>query len=85
MSAELSEAERRNLLQICRAVMPGVAGVLLSTSTGSLVAHEETCRDPATLAQDAACLRHPAGQSALVPRESGLYLVVFVPPQLVTA
>lgn len=85
MPAELSETERRNLLQICRAVMPGVAGVLLSTSNGALVAHEETCRDPATLARDAARIRHPAGQSALVSRESGLYLVVFVPPQLVTA
>lgn len=76
------DLERRNLLQICRAVMPGVAGVVLSTHAGGVVAHEETrVADPHTLAREAAAHRD-AATSTLVPHEGGLYLVVFVPQPL---
>lgn len=77
-----TDAERRNLLSICRSVMPGVAGVLLSTAEGRLLAHEDHCDEPHALAHAAAQQRHPAGMSTLLSRESGLYLVVFVPQPL---
>lgn len=87
----LAEQERANLLQICRAVMPGVAGVILSTRQGRVVAREETRQmDADALARRAAEQRRAAldanpsaGQSTLVPGEGGLYLVVFVPEPLV--
>lgn len=79
--ATLSDME--NLLRICRAVMPGVAGVVLSTHAGSVVAHESSrVREPAHLAREASA-RRAAETSALVPHEGGLYLVVFVPEPLV--
>lgn len=90
--AELSFTERANLLTLCRAVMPGVAGVVLSTSHGRVLAHEETCRDVDDVARAAAeqrrvaCEANPAaGASTLVARDTGLYLVVFVPQLLVPA
>lgn len=77
-----TDQERANLLSICRAVMPGVSGVVLSTLNGNVVAHE-TARvaDPQTLARDALATR-AHDTSALVPHEGGLYLVVFVPSPL---
>jgi len=80
--------ERANLLRICRSVMPGVAGVVLATLAGHVVAHErERVPDPHALALEATHVRasdHGAlvSTSALVPRDDGLYLVVFVPPPL---
>lgn len=73
--------ERRNLLQICRAVMPGVTGVVLSTLAGGVVAHETRVADPDALAREAITTR-AAETSALIPRDGGLYLVVFVPQPL---
>lgn len=77
--------EQEQLLSICRSVMPGVAGVVLSTLQGRVVAHEAPrVADPHGVAAEAARRRHPDAQtSALVPREDGLYLVVFVPAPLV--
>lgn len=74
--------EQDQLLSLCRAVMPGVAGVVLSTFAGRVVAHEATrVQEPEALALEAA--RHAQTQtSALVPRPDGLYLVVFVPAPL---
>lgn len=65
--------------------MPGVAGVVLSTLQGRVVAHEAPrVADPHAVAAEAVRHRHPEAQtSALVPRADGLYLVVFVPPPLV--
>ncbi|HUR70164.1 MAG TPA: hypothetical protein VM370_13050 [Candidatus Thermoplasmatota archaeon] len=79
------DAEREHLLHLCRSVMPGVAGVVLATLSGGVVAHESArVRDPWALALEAAAHADPAAQtSALVPREDGLYLVVFVPAPLV--
>jgi predicted regulator of Ras-like GTPase activity (Roadblock/LC7/MglB family) len=76
--------EREHLLQICRAVMPGVAGVVLSTLQGHVVAHESArVADPAAVATHAAAHLDPAAQtSALVNHGGDLYLVVFVPPPL---
>lgn len=75
----MHDNERRDLLRMCRATMPGVAGVVLSTLHGGVVAHEaERIRDPHTLAREAAATR-AADTSALVRRDGGLYLVVFVP------
>ena len=69
---------QEHLLRACRAAMPGAAGVVLSTLSGSVVAHErERVADPAPLAREAAATRG-ADTSALVPRADGLYLVVFV-------
>ena len=76
------EQERRNLLSICRAVMPGVAGVVLSTLTGGVVAHEPRVSDPNALTAAAVAARR-ADTSTLVPHEGQLYLVVFVPEPLV--
>lgn len=78
------DKERQNLLHICRAVMPGVAGVVLSTAAGHVVAHETThVPDPYALAQEAAAQPHPGTQtSALIQRDGSLYLVVFVPEPL---
>ena len=74
--------EHDQLLRICRAVMPGVAGVVLSTLQGRVVAHESPrVAEPDALAREAAA-HAPAQTSALVPRSEGLYLVVFVPPPL---
>lgn len=76
-------SEQENLLRICRAVMPGVAGVVLSTLNGAVVAHEHhLVREPAHLALHAASTR-TAETSALVPHDGSLYLVVFVPEPLV--
>lgn len=75
------EQERRNLLSICRAVMPGVAGVVLSTLTGGVVAHEPRVADPNALTAAAVASRS-ADTSTLVPHEGRLYLVVFVPEPL---
>lgn len=79
------DQQRRDLLHICRAVMPGVAGVVLSTLTGTVVAHEETrVADPHALAREAIATRS-AETSTLVPHADGLYLVVFVPAPPVEA
>lgn len=76
--------ERDHLLQAFRSVLPGVAGVVLATLAGGVVAHERgRIRDPAALAAQAATQRDPAtSTSALVQRDGALYLVVFVPPPL---
>lgn len=74
--------EPEHLLQICRSVMPGVAGVVLATLAGGVVAHEAgRVADPAALAGQAAAQRE-AHTSALVHHAGDLYLVVFVPPPL---
>lgn len=73
--------ERRNLLSICRAVMPGVAGVVLSTLSGGVIAHEPRIADPASLATEATATRR-ADTSTLVARDGQLFLVVFVPQPL---
>lgn len=70
--------EREHLLELCRAVMPGVAGVVLSTLTGSALAHEARVQDPDGLAREAAATAS-VSTSALLTRDDGLYLVVFVP------
>lgn len=76
-------SHQEELLRICRAVMPGVSGVVLTTRAGAVVAHEtERVRQPATLARKAVTER-AADTSALVAHEGGLYLVVFVPEPLV--
>lgn len=72
-----TDEERRKLLSLCRAVMPGVSGVVLSTLAGVVVAHEPVA-DPHALAREAAADRG-ADTSTLVERDGGLYLVVFVP------
>ena len=75
-------SEQENLLRICRAVMPGVAGVVLTTRAGAVVAHEQArVAHPHHLAQTALAGR-AAETSALVPHEGRLYLVVFVPEPL---
>ena len=79
---QVDDPHRLDLLRICRAVMPGVSGVVLSTSAGSVVAHEESrVVDPHALAREAISTRS-AETSTLVPYADGLYLVVFVPPTL---
>ena len=77
--------ERDHLLQICRSVMPGVAGVVLATLQGGVVAHEQSrVADPHTVASHAIAHRDPAAHtSTLVNHAGDLYLVVFVPPALV--
>jgi hypothetical protein len=76
------QRERANLLSLCRSAMPDVAGIVLATLSGSVVAHERSLvRNPRLLARQAAQNRHPDVQtSTLVPHEGALYLVVFVPP-----
>lgn len=76
--------EVTHLLRLCRSVMPGVAGVVLSTPTGSVVAHEpDRVPDPWAIAREATRASAESHTSALVPGEHGLYLVVFVPQPLV--
>lgn len=70
------------LLSVCRAAMPGVAGVVLATLSGGVVAHEPgRVADPHGLAREATSARAADAPptSALVARGEGLYLVVFVP------
>ncbi|HET6404227.1 MAG TPA: hypothetical protein VFH78_06230 [Candidatus Thermoplasmatota archaeon] len=73
-----SDTQRRELLHLCRSVMPTAAGVIVSTLSGSVLAHEPRVRDPDALAREAAATR-AADTSALVARDGGLYFVVFVP------
>jgi len=73
--------EEDHLLRICRSAMPGVAGVVVSTPQGRVLAHERVrVADPRALARDALARQGLATPtSALVPRADGLYLVMFVP------
>lgn len=64
------------LLRLFRQVMPGARGVVLATHEGALVASDAPGSE--ALAREAAASR-TAGESVLVRREEGLYLVVFVP------
>lgn len=75
------ETHRQIVLRMCRAVMPGVQGVVLASDEGGVLAHEAGVGDADTLARHAVRDRGE-GASALVREDAGLYLVVFVPPQL---
>lgn len=79
--------ERSHLLRVCRAAMPDVAGVVLASVGGRVLAHEAPVRDAASLARRAADQRRAslatnpdAGGSALVAGDDGLYLVMFLAP-----
>ena len=77
-----SVTEHHHLLHLCRAAMPGVSGVVLSTMNGTVLAHEEALvADPARLAAEAVTTHAIGVQTGtLVPHDGGLYLVVFLPP-----
>jgi len=71
------------LVQLFRAVMPGVRGVVLATPDGRPLAHD-LAHDPAPLAASA-WAQHQAlgsvGASTMVAGADGLYLVVFLSQQ----
>lgn len=76
-----------HVLRLCRAVMPGVAGVVLSSHDGHAIAHDGHA-DADQLAQNALQQHADAGRrgaSALVTGPEGLYLVVFLPSNLADA
>lgn len=71
------------LLELFRAVMPGVRGVVLATPEGRPVAHDLP-HDPSPLAAAAIAQHHAAGDvgaSTMVHHADGLYLVVFLSQQ----
>lgn len=77
-----------HVLQLFRSVMPGVKGVVLSSSEGQPLAHDVE-GDAHELARAGLALHRqhgPAhGASALVPSNDGLVLVVFLPDQMAAA
>lgn len=80
--------EHSHVLRLFRRVMPGVAGVVLSDEAGATLAHDLTI-DPSGITASA-LTQHKVhnlsgqvpGASTLVPGPSGLYLVVFLPPEM---
>lgn len=71
------------LLQLFRAVMPGVRGVVLAAPDGRPVAHD-LAQDPAALAASAWAQHQEmggVGASTMVAGADGLYLVVFLSQQ----
>lgn len=81
-AASSSDLPVLQALRLCRAVMPGVAGVVLSTPEGRVLASETPVSEPQELASRALRQREAdggVGASALVPRDGGLYLVVLLP------
>ncbi len=81
--------EHGNVLRLFRRAMPGVAGVVLSDEAGATLAHDLTI-DPSGITASA-LTQHKVhnlsgqvpGASTLVTGPSGLYLVVFLSPDMV--
>lgn len=73
---------RAHLLRACRSVLPDVAGVVLASPEGRVLAHEPH-PDPARLA-GLAVQQRPAGlaTSQLVHEGGARFLVVFVPDRM---
>lgn len=78
-----------HVLPYFRAVMPGVAGVVLASATGAPLAHDLRDQDAARLARDAVDLHAQAcgcaplsdvanGASIFVPHREDVVLVVFM-------
>lgn len=72
--------ELQHLLRACRAAMPDAAGVVLARPDGALVAHEVArVRDPRAIAREGARRRLGGpSTSAMVERDDGMYLVMFL-------
>lgn len=80
--------DRAHALALFRAVLPGVAGVVLASQEGEPIAHDVGCDATGLAAQGLA--QHKVtnfhgsvpGASTFVTSGRSVYLVVFLPPEL---